>query len=161
AGETFDYVWKIVRDTSFDPAFDSAKWDRVGTELRPKAIAASTPGELRKVLRDMLGRIGLSHFAVIAGSPDAPGEHHSGSAEPGLDVRVVDGQLVVSKVESGGAAAAAGVQTGWIIDTIDGTSGSNLLAEIADGTPSRLAQLEAWRLAQTRLRGDSGTKVDV
>jgi carboxyl-terminal processing protease len=161
AGETFDYIWTIVRDTSFDPGFDPAKWDRIGAELRPKAVAAATQGELRTVLRDMLGRLGLSHFAVIAGSPDAPGDHRGGSAEPGIDVRVIDRQLVVSAVESGSAAAASGVHAGWIVDTIDGTSVSKLVAEIAVGTPPRLQQLDAWRLAQARLRGDSGTTVDV
>jgi hypothetical protein len=65
AAETFDAVWTIVRDSHFDPAFDRAAWDRVNSELRPKAVAATTPGELRGVLREMLGRLGLSHFAVI------------------------------------------------------------------------------------------------
>src|SRR3954462_480209 len=63
AAETFDAVWTIVRDSHFDPSFDRAQWDRVNEELRPKAIAAKTPGELRKILAEMLGRLGLSHFA--------------------------------------------------------------------------------------------------
>ncbi len=67
AAETFDAVWTIVRDTNFDPSFDRATWDAVNRELRPKAVAAATPGDLRAVLRDMLGRLGLSHFAVDSG----------------------------------------------------------------------------------------------
>ena len=161
AAETFDVVWKIVRDTDFDPSFDTAKWDLVRNELRPKALRAATPGEFRAVLRDMLGRLGLSHFAVIAASPDSPSEHRSGASEPGFDVRLIDRQLVVSSVEPHGGAAAAGVHTGWIVESIGGTPVSTLLDGIADGTPARIAQLEAWRLAVTRLRGESGTKVEV
>jgi carboxyl-terminal processing protease len=161
AAETFDYVFKIVRDTDFDPSFDTAKWDQIGAQLRPKAAAASTPGELRAVLRDLLGRLGLSHFAVIPASPDSPSDHRSGGSEPGFDVRVIDKQLVVSSVDRDGAAAAAGVHAGWIVNRIDGAAVATMLSGIADGTPPRIAQLEAWRLAVTRLRGESGSKVEV
>jgi carboxyl-terminal processing protease len=161
AAETFDTVWKIVRDTDFDPSFDAAKWDQIGKDLRPKAIAATTPGEFRAVLRDMLGRLGLSHFAVIPASPDSPSEHRSGGSQPGFDVRLIDKQLVVSSVDRDGPAAAAGVRAGWVLERIDGTSVGTLLAGIPDGTPSRIAQLEAWRLAVTRLRGESGSRVEV
>jgi carboxyl-terminal processing protease len=161
AAETFDYVFKIVRDTDFDPSFDAGKWDQIGRELRPKAVAASTPGELRAVLRDMLGRLGLSHFAVIPASPDSPSDYRSGASEPGFDVRLIDKQLVVSSVDRDGGAVAAGVHTGWVVNRIDGTSVATLLAGISDGAPHRIAQLEAWRLAVTRLRGESGTKLAV
>jgi carboxyl-terminal processing protease len=161
AAETFDTVFKIVRDTNFDPSFDPAKWDALGRELRPKAVSAATPGELRAILRDMLGRLGLSHFAVIPATPDSPSDHPSGGSEPGFDVRLIDRQLVVSSVDPDGGAAAAGVHAGWIVDRIDGTSVSKLMADIAEGTPARIAQLEAWRLAVARLRGESGSRVDV
>ena len=161
AAETFDYVFKVVRETDFDPSFDVAKWDAIGKQLRPKAVAAATPGELRAVLRDLLGRLGLSHFAVIPASPDSPSDHRSGGSEPGFDVRLIDKQLVVSSVDRDGGAAAAGVHAGWIVDRVDGTPITTLLAGIPEGTPPRIAQLEAWRLAVTRLRGQSGTRVDV
>jgi carboxyl-terminal processing protease len=161
AAETFDYVWKVVRDTSFDPSFDRAKWEEAGGELRPKALAAATPGEFRAVLRDLLGRLGLSHMAIIPASPDGPDERRSGGAHPGVDIRLIDRQVVVSSVAAGSGAAAAGVRAGWTIEAIDGTPMTKLIGEIAEGTPSRLAQLEAWRLAETRLRGGYGSTVDV
>src|SRR4029079_12864132 len=120
AAETFDKVWSIVRDTAFDKSFDSAAWDRVRLELRPKAIAATTPGELRAVLADMLGRIGLSHFAVIPSTPDAPGDAVDLSGQPGFDVRLINGQLLVTSVAPNRGGAAAGVHAGWIVDAIDG-----------------------------------------
>jgi carboxyl-terminal processing protease len=160
AAETFDAVWTIVRDSHFDPSFDRAAWDRVSQELRPKAIAATTPGELRDVLRDMLGRLGLSHFAVIPGSPDTPTDRDL-SAEPGFDARVIDRQLVVSSVEPDGGAAAAGVHTGWIVQAIDGTPVSGFLDAVLDTAPPRMAQLESWRALVTRIRGPYDSHVDV
>jgi carboxyl-terminal processing protease len=160
AGETFDAVWKIVKDGHFDPAFDVATWDRVGAELRPKAVEAKTPGELRAVLANMLGRLGLSHFAVSPSTPDNPGDHANLSGQPGFDVRLIDRQLVVSSVDPEGGAAAEGVHAGWIVQTIGGTAVSTLLTGIPDSTP-RLAQLQAWRLAVPRLRGPSDTRAEI
>lgn len=161
AGETFDAVWKIVKDGHFDPAFDVAQWDRVGADLRPKAIQAKTPGEFRAVLADMLGRLGLSHFAVIPSTPDGPGDQANLSGQPGFDVRLVDRQLVVSSVDPDGGAAAAGVHPGWIVESIGGAPVSALLAGITENTAPRLAQLQAWRLAVPRLRGPSDTTAEV
>jgi carboxyl-terminal processing protease len=161
AAATFDKVWTIVRDTHFDLSFDRTTWDRARGELRPKAIAAKTPGELRLVLRDLLGRLGLSHFAVIPGSPDSPVDRTDLSAQPGFDVRLIDKQLVVTSVDPDGAAGSAGVRPGWIVDAIDGEPMAKTLAPIADGTPERIAQLEAWRLSLAKLRGPSGSALEV
>ena len=161
AAETFDAVWTIVRDSHFDPAFDRAAWDRVNAELRPKAIAAATPGELRGVLRDMLGRLGLSHFAVIPATPDAPNDRADLGAEPGFDTRLIDHQLVVSSIEPDGGAAAAGVHAGWTVASIDGVPSAKLLEAITDAMPPRIAQVEAWRVAVTRLRGPYDSQVNV
>jgi carboxyl-terminal processing protease len=161
AAETFDAVWKIVKDSHFDPAFDVAKWERLGAELRPKAVEARTPGEFRAVLGDMLGRLQLSHFAVIASTPDGPGDYADLTGQPGFDVRMIDRQLVVSSVDPDGGAAAAGVHAGWIVQTIATTPASAILAPIAGSTPPRLAQLQAWRLAISRLRGPSASSVEI
>jgi carboxyl-terminal processing protease len=161
AAETFDKVWTIVRDSAFDKSFDPAEWDRVREQLRPKAVAATNPGELRAVLADMLGRIGLSHYAVIPSTPDAPGDAVDLSGQPGLEVRLIKGKLLVTTVDPNRGAAAAGVHTGWIIDAIDGISTASLLGPIVQNMPERLAQLEAWRSAQRRLRGPSQSRANV
>ena len=159
AAETFEAVWTIVRDSHFDPAFDRANWDRIGEELRPKAAGAKTAGELRAVLADMLGRLGLSHFAVIPSTPDSPGDRTNLSGHPGFDVRLIGKQVVVTQVER--EAAAAGVKPGWIVHAISGTETTALLQGITETTSPQVAQVEAWRLAVMRLRGPANSPVDV
>ena len=161
AVETFDATWQIVRDSLFDRTFNGADWDQVRAELRPRAEAAKTAGELREVLRDMLGRLGLSHFAVIPSSPDAPGADADLHGEPGFDVRLIGRDLVVSSVDPHGGAAAAGVRPGSIVQAIGGTPTSAMLADITDRTPERVAQLAAWRAVLTRLRGPADSKVEI
>ena len=73
AVETFDAAWTIVRDSHFDPHLNGVDWNAVRTELRPRAAAAATPGELRTVIREMLARLGQSHFALIPSAPDSTG----------------------------------------------------------------------------------------
>ena len=161
AAETFDAVWTIVRDSHFDPSFDRANWDRVSAELRPKAIEAKTPGEFRKVLSDMLGRLGLSHFAVIPATPDNPSQYVDLSGQPGFDVRLLGRQLVVTAVDHESGAAAVGVKPGWIVSSINGTVVSTFLDPILDSAPPRVAQFEAWRAAIVRLRGPSSEAVNI
>ncbi len=161
AAETFDAVWTIVRDSHFDPSFDRANWDRVNAELRPKAIEAKTPGDFRKVLSDMLGRLGLSHFAVIPGTPDNPAQYVDLSGQPGFDVRLLGRQLVVTTVDHESGAGAVGVKPGLIVSSINGTAVSSFLDPIVDSAPPRIAQLEAWRAAIMRLRGPSSEAVNL
>lgn len=159
AAETFDAVWTIVRDSHFDPKFDRASWDRVGEELRPRARSARTAGELRAVLADMLGRLGLSHFAVIPSTPDSPGDRTNLSGHPGFDIRLIEKQIVVTDVDRD--AAAAGVKRGWIVQSIGGIDTAGMLQTITESTSPQVAQVEAWRLAVTRLRGPASAPVEI
>jgi carboxyl-terminal processing protease len=156
---TFDAAWTLVRDSHFDRTLNGVDWNAVRTELRPKAAAAKTVGELRAVLRDMLGRLGQSHFAVIPASGDSAAKASDMSGDTGIDVRLVDGVVVVTSVEPESSAAQAGVKPGWKVVSIGGTRLDPLVAELP--AESRLRSVEAWRIAQERLRGTSGTRVRV
>jgi carboxyl-terminal processing protease len=157
---TFDAAWTLVRDSHFDRTLNGVDWNAVRTELRPKAAAAKNVGELRAVLRDMLGRLGQSHFAVIPSSGDSPSKTALDmSGDTGLDVRLVDGAILVSSVEAQSSAAQNGVKPGWKVVSIAGTRLDPLLAELP--AESRLRSVEAWRIAQERLRGSSGSRVRI
>ncbi len=162
AAETFDAVWRIVRDSHFDKTLNGVDWNAAGAELRPKAAAARTVGELRAVLRDMLGRLGQSHFTVLPATTDNATEvPRDLGGTPGFDVRLVGKDLLVTEVDAGGGGAAAGVRTGWKLRSIDGALVSTLIASLPETLEPRLLQVEAWRLAHLRLRGPSGSPAAV
>jgi carboxyl-terminal processing protease len=156
--ETFEAAWTIIRDTHFDPGMNGVDWNAVKAELGPRAAAAKDPGELRAVIREMLGRLGQSHFAIIPGSGDSPSKMLSDmSGDPGIDVRLIEDSLVVTTVESG--AQKVGVKPGWKVVALAGTPVTPLLTELPAGP--RIRQVEAWRIAQERLRGPAGTTARV
>jgi hypothetical protein len=66
-----------VRDSHFDRTLNGVNWDAVNDELRPKAVAARTVGELRALIRDMLGLGRASRCERDAGLRRASGRARS------------------------------------------------------------------------------------
>jgi carboxyl-terminal processing protease len=173
AAATFDSAWTIIRDSHFDRTMNGLDWNAVRAELRPRAVAASSTGELRRVLRDMLQRLGLSHFALIPSTVEVSGDAEDLAADPGFDVRLVDDELLVTRVDP----QVAQVHPGWrvvqigttkVADLIHALPGSRSSSEGHGGGPEggaggndRLLNVEAWRIAQTRLRGPAGSRAEI
>jgi carboxyl-terminal processing protease len=119
----FDTVWLTINETFYDPDFGGIDWAAVRAELRPLAARAPTVDDQRAVIRDMLGRLGQSHFALLTSAPDelAP----AGPAGVPFDVRVTPaGVFVVTRV----GAISTGVAPGDVILEIDGAPVADLIA---------------------------------
>jgi carboxyl-terminal processing protease len=121
--ESFDYVWKTIRDKHWSLPSD-VNWQGVRDELRPKVEAATSTTAARAVMLDMIGRLKQSHFAIIPGDlSDVLGgafkSGGTGDGDPGLDVRIIHEEPVVVSVEKGSPAEQAGVRPGWVIRKID------------------------------------------
>jgi carboxyl-terminal processing protease len=158
--ETFDAAWTIIRDSHFDPGMNGVDWQAVRAELGPRAARAQSDGELRQVIREMLGRLGLSHFALIPSGRDGTGDAPRDlSGDPGFDVRLVGSSLLVTNVDTGSGAAAAGIRPGWKLMSVEAFPVTEILARLTDTMPERLRHVEAWRLLETRLRGPQGSRV--
>ncbi len=163
---TFDSAWSIIRHTHWDTTFNGVDWPAVRQELRPRAQAARTRGELRVVLTDMVGRLRQSHFAVIpqeqaelASGTDATSAKHGGWL--GMAFRLLNGAMVVTAVDTGGPAWTAGIRAGWTINSIRGCSlGPRLASLPADSNPRRVA-LSAHRTTAALLDGPYGDTIRV
>jgi carboxyl-terminal processing protease len=162
AAETFDAAWTIIRDSHFDPGMNGLDWQAVRTELGPRAARARSDGELREVIREMLARLGLSHFALIPSGGDVVGGASPDlGGDPGFDVRLVGSDFLVTRVEAAGGAAAAGIRPGWKLLSIDSMPAAELLARLPETMPDRLRHVEAWRLVENRIRGPRGSRVSL
>src|SRR6266852_1449320 len=63
--ESFDYVWKTIRDKHYDPKLGGLDWQAAHDELRPQMEQADTPDKSRKILTQMIHRLGESHFTIV------------------------------------------------------------------------------------------------
>src|SRR5690242_7790264 len=101
--ESFERVWKMVRDTHWDPKLGGVDWQAVHDELRPAVERAQSMAEARKAMSDMLGRLHQSHFAIIPSDIYADVDEKLGGGEgrTGIDVRVLNGQALVTAVDGG------------------------------------------------------------
>jgi carboxyl-terminal processing protease len=122
---TFDSAWSRIANSHYDTAYGGVDWPAVRAELRPRAAEAGSMDELRAVIGAMLERLGESHFVLIPaeaadalGSPADVNRHVAGDA--GVAVRLVDGQLLVWRMDPAGPAARAGIRTGWAVEAVAG-----------------------------------------
>ncbi len=114
---SFDYVWQTVRDLYWDPDLGGIDWDEVKTEFRPKMEAANSMEEAREILRTMLKRLQVSHFGIIPSDAyeQLDSEKPQGAYTTGMDIRIVDDQVLVTEVRADSPASELGVKTGWEI----------------------------------------------
>ncbi|MFQ5633223.1 MAG: hypothetical protein ACE5I1_31030 [bacterium] len=115
--QAFEYVWTTVRDKHYDLQFNGVDWQAVHDELLPEMQSAKTVRQARSVLEEMLSRLGLSHFGIIPAelyeNIDTPVGREFSDGETGMDVRVIDGKVLVTAVIKNSQAELAGIRTGW------------------------------------------------
>ena len=156
---TFDSVWNQVNRTYYDTTFGGLDWRGVHAELAPAADTVSTMGDLRELLGGMLTRLGESHLGIIPGEavPERGEQPPSGAAGySGIVLRLVDGEVLVARVDSGSPAERAGVRPGWkLLRTTRDTAAvlmSRVLALEEGSTERREAATGVVSLLQARLR---------
>jgi carboxyl-terminal processing protease len=166
--QTFDSAWSRIATTHYDTAFGGVDWHGVRVELRPLAAAATTLGDLRRVIDEMLRRLGESHFVLIPRDvadalDEGRGPEPAVSGDAGLQVRLVDDSFIAWRVDDDGPAAAAGVAPGWTLLAVDGR-------ELAPPITALRARPEAERRtaltrllyqANAALTGESGQSVQL
>jgi carboxyl-terminal processing protease len=157
--QTFDAAWSAIRESYVDETRSEADWDNLRREFRPRVEAAAGPDEVRDLLRQLLARIGRSHFDLLSAAV-----HHrltAVAASPeqvgtiGLELAPIGTDLVVTRLDPAGPAANAGVRPGMTLDTVDGEDLRQVPAE--SGTAGD--GFRRWALAQSLLRGTTGSTV--
>jgi carboxyl-terminal processing protease len=167
--DSFELVWKTVRDKHWDPKLNGADWQSVHDELLPKVEKAATMDEARDVMSDMLSRLKQTHFGIVPSEAykelDRKGDSEAAGppdGDPGLDLRLVDGHALVTFVTPDSPAAAKGVKLGWEILRIEGKELAPGMAKVraALGSPM-LAELVETRSVLERLEGPLDKTVEV
>jgi carboxyl-terminal processing protease len=164
---SFDHVWTTIHDRHFDPTFGGLDWKAVRAELRPKVLAAKNSDEARAVLQELIGRLKLTHFAIMPARPETDADAASDKADDGhgsvgIEIRPLGADIVVTAVVAGGPAAKAGVKPGWIVESVGGKEVKKVLAPVrADHEGSSLLPLEEVGTVLGGLVGKVGGTVEV
>jgi len=161
--QTFEVVWLTVKEKHFDPTLGGLDWDKVREQYAPRAAAAKSDAEYYGVLRQMLGELHQSHFNIIP--PEAVVEDDSPEPKEGgigIDLRLVDGQAVITRVEPGSAAATAGLRSGFIIKKVNETTAEQIIALFARSNESEtMRTLRINRTFIARINGAPQTAVRI
>lgn len=163
--DSFEFIWTTIHDQYWDPTFGGLNWQAVHDELRPRMEHAATMNEARHVMREMIDRLGKSHFGIIPADVYADLDEHeegAGPATTGIDVRVLAGKAIVTTVDDGSSAASAGVHTGWEILNIAGVPVAPALRRITNvDRDSTMLELHLARSVQAKLSGATGSHTDI
>lgn len=163
--DSFEYVWKTVRDKNWDPQMGGLDWQAIHDQFRPRIEKSEDLEQTRQILTDMLDTLKLSHYRIIPGLVYSDlGKEASAAMDGsvGLDVRVLDGQAVVTSVDPSFPAKLLGIKPGWIISKIGNVDISALIknfTQVAAG--STLRDLTLRRAILARLDGIIGHNIVV
>lgn len=153
--DSFEYVWKTIRDKHWQTRPGGLDWDAIHVEFRPAIENADSMDAARAVLSEMLGRLHQTHFGIVPSELYSDLEAtHGGENTSGIDIRVIESQVLVTSVDAGSPAATAGIRPGWQILKI----GDAELAPVVEKlnttyAQSTLRELIARRAILSRLGG--------
>jgi carboxyl-terminal processing protease len=162
--DSFEYVWKTIRDRHFDPTLGGLDWQAVHDELRPKVESAQSIDEARSAMIDMISRLRQSHFAIIPADVyeniEAPAGKGDRGGSTGIELRVIDGKAIVTSVKPGMPAERAGVRPGWEMRSIRGEEIPPLFPPIEkEFEKNPRMDFYLWYAARARLGGSIGDTV--
>jgi carboxyl-terminal processing protease len=190
--DAFEIVWQTVKENHFDPTFGGTDWDAVHAEFAPLVEQAATDRELHALLQRMLNRLGQSHFNIITpesipatdDEEEDEGEAGGDGAAPaerkrrrpgslamaehmtygiGIDLRLINGAAVITRVEPQSSAARAGLRPGFVLRSVDGRPVSGIIRMIeaeAVYEPSVVHEIPAEVLVGF-INGAPGTSVSL
>ena len=161
--QTFDIVWKTVKEKHFDPTLGGLDWEKVRQQYQPKVAEVKSDAELYRLLQLMLGELHQSHFNIIppeAVIADDAAEPPTGGI--GIDLRMIDGAAVIVRVEPGSAAETAGLHAGFAVKQVGEKMVEALIAPVAKTSQSEaVRKLQMTRRVMREINGEPGSTVTV
>jgi tricorn protease len=124
----FEEAWAGQRDNYYDPKYHGADWDAVRKTYAPLIEAATTPDEMRHILRMTIGELNSSHSGITAPAANAGGGgggRGEGVGQLGLSFDRAEyessGKLKITEVLPHSPAALAKIQPGEELLKVNGT----------------------------------------
>ena len=119
--QSFETVWQTINEKHIDPTFNGLDWSEVYDRYKSLLSATQNEEEYYLHINKMLFELNVSHIGVVP--PDDLGQIDpilSAEGSIGIDVRMIEDNAVITSVKSGSVGDQAGLQSGYIIKSIDG-----------------------------------------
>ncbi len=119
--EIFEQVWNNVNEHFYDSSFNGIDWDNKHIEYKTKIENCNNTDTLFLLLNKMLFELNSSHCGVglLSELEKAVSPYIFSNGEIGIDIRVIENQMVVTKVLKNSSADIANIEVGFIIEKID------------------------------------------
>lgn len=134
--QSFFYVWQRIGMSYPYSDMKGIDWNQAYWDLVPDAQQAQTADELRPIVGSLLSRLGESHFLVHPGasyeaiSEDEGAKSRDKSGEIGMDVRLIEDEVLVVRIDSDSGAAKAGLELGDRIVGVGELEVASMMAEL-------------------------------
>jgi carboxyl-terminal processing protease len=165
--QSFEKVWNTINERHYDKTFGGIDWAKVREVYAPKAAAAKTRPEFHNVLRQMLAELKLSHFGIYPKNSDIQAARKM-SGTIGVELKMLAGVPVISRVDAGSPAAVAGLKPGQVVRKIDGIPYTDVLTQLDATFVTRkfttgIQNVQRERTLLGMINGKAGTtlKIDV
>lgn len=161
--ESFDKVWRTVRDKHFDTNYAGVDWNQARVTYTKRLEGIENEADLYALLGAMLGELKQTHFGIVP--PDvlpSSGDHSQSEGDPGFQFTLIAGEAVVTRVLKGTSAWKAGVKNGWVVESVEGQPIDRLLEPLNRSPMSHaLKPLYRHRLIESKLEGKLESAVKV
>lgn len=123
-----DAAWKTVNDNYFDRTFGGKDWRAIGDEYRQKLAAVEDDDTFwREVINPMLFELGVSHLVAMPGELAEQVDLMTfAGGSPRMDLRRLEGQAVITRVDEGSPAEKAGLRPGLVVTSVAGRTRRDL-----------------------------------
>jgi carboxyl-terminal processing protease len=161
--ESFDQVWRTIEEKHWSPEQlenlpGGGTWKALQGPYRERVAKAGSQQEVRQILREMIGKLGKSHYAISGlEQRGAKALRQGGGIPPGFRVALVEGKVMVTGV----SAAAAPIRVGWELIAVAGTPMGPALAEIEKQAGTSLqVSLRRHQMLMEQISGSPGETVE-
>ena len=119
--EIFEQVWNNVNEHFHDQKFNGIDWEQKHIEYKTKIENCNNTDTLYLLLNKMLFELNSSHCGVglLSELDNVVSPYIFENGEVGIDIRIIENQIVVTNVSKNSSADIAQIKTGYIIEKID------------------------------------------
>lgn len=130
----FEQVWETVNEEFYDENFNGVNWNNIKAKYRTKITESDS---LFTHLNDMLFELNSSHCGVglLSDITKILSPYIFNEATIGIDIRIIDNQILVTAVSPHSSAASKGIKAGYVIKKINGLSLSEIKNQVVYRPP--------------------------